>query len=53
MADYKLLKDPYTGSIDDRVFHVTKGTIPFDEGNRDYVVYKAWLAEGNTPDPAD
>jgi len=53
MADYKLLKDLYTGSIDNRVFHVTKGTIPFDEGNRDYIEYKEWLDAGNTADPAD
>ena len=23
--------------------------IPFDDGNRDYQEYKAWLAEGNAP----
>lgn len=26
-------------------------TIPFDEGNRDYQAYLAWLAEGNEPQP--
>lgn len=26
--------------------------IPFDDSNRDYIAYKAWLAAGNTPLPA-
>lgn len=33
--------------IEDRTF------IPMTTENRDYVEYLAWLAEGNTPEPAD
>ena len=32
---------------------VVKLAIPKDENNRHYQDYLAWVAEGNTPDPAD
>ena len=44
MAKYKLLKDYYTGKLDNRVFHETKGTIPFDEANTDYQEYLEWVS---------
>ena len=52
---YKKLRHPLTNEIvtntilrkEDNAF------IPFDEANRDYQEYLAWVAEGNTPDPAD
>jgi len=46
MAEYKL-----TGV---GVLRTGDGThIPDNEENRDWRKYQAWLAEGNTPDPAD
>ena len=51
--NYKLIKDPLTNEIK-TVKRTTDSTfIPFDESNRDYQAYLAWVAEGNTPDPAD
>jgi hypothetical protein len=35
------------------VFNESVGWIPFDPANTDYAAYLEWLAEGNTPLPAD
>lgn len=49
--NYKLIHDPLNGNVSSICSDI--GTIPVDASNRDYRTYLAWLAEGNTPDPAD
>ena len=55
--NYKLFKDPISDNeisvrkTDDNSDQVL--SIPLSEGNTDYQEYLAWVAEGNTADPAD
>ena len=52
---YKLVKNEITNQITSvRIIdgdNIT--TIPFDPANTDYQAYLKWVAEGNTPEPAD
>ena len=50
---YQLLKDGLTGQLTNLVKRSDGATIPFDPDNTDYQAYLKWLAEGNTPLPAE
>ena len=49
---YKLLKSADTGTIGSVLRKEDEAQIPFDSANIDYQEYLAWVAEGNTADPA-
>jgi len=49
---YKLLKN-FQGQIDSVLRIEDSAAVPFDPDNTDYQAYLKWLAEGNTPLPAD
>jgi hypothetical protein len=50
---YKLSIQPDTKQVNCVIRLSDSAFIPFDPANTDYQKYLAWVAEGNTPTPAD
>ena len=53
MADYKFYKDAVNQTTNVGVIYKEKLWIPFDNDNKDYQEYLAWVTAGNTAEAAD
>lgn len=54
MSTYKLAQPSiFTGKIESVQRLSDNAFIPFDPDNTDYQAYLKWVAEGNTPEPAE
>ena len=52
--NYQLASPPFEGMESCMIHRIDTGSwIPIDPSNTDYQEYLKWLAEGNTPTPAD
>lgn len=50
---YKEIKDTITNTVTVVQRMIDGACIPMDEQNTDYQAFLKWVAEGNTPAPAD
>ena len=54
MTEYQQVWDAIANQVSETMVQRTSdgAFIPFDDGNKDYQKYKAWLDDGNEPTPA-